>query len=99
MRDDTMNNVQTAITAIRNMNSAELNQVAEAMKLQRTYNARTATRSLMVGDIVGFDAKTRGYITGRVTKVNSKTVVVKQSSTGVQWKVSAALLEPAAIGA
>jgi hypothetical protein len=53
----------------------------------------------MVGDIVGFDAKTRGYITGRVTKVNSKTVVVKQSSTGVQWKVSAALLEPASIGA
>jgi hypothetical protein len=26
-------------------------------------------------------------------------VVVKQSSTGVQWKVSAALLEPASIGA
>ena len=94
-----MNNVQTAITAIRNMTNDEINQVVEAIKLQRTFNARTATRSLMVGDIVGFDAKTRGYITGRVTKVNSKTVVVKQSSTGVQWKVTATLLEPAAIGA
>ena len=94
-----MNNVQTAITAIRNMTSDELNQVAEAIKLQRTLNARTATRSLMVGDIVGFDAKTRGYITGRVTKVNIKTVTVRCSKTGTQWKVSATLLEPASIGA
>jgi len=94
-----MNTVQTAITAIRNMTSDELNQVAEAIKLQRTYNARTATRSLMVGDIVGFDAKTRGYITGRVVKVNTKTVAVKCSKTGTQWKVSATLLESASIGA
>ena len=94
-----MNNVQTAITAIRNMTSDELNQVAEAIKLQRTYNARTATRSLMVGDIVGFDAKTRGYITGRVTKVNIKTVTVRCSKTGTQWKVTATLLTPASIGA
>ena len=94
-----MNNVQTAITAIRNMNSAELNQVAEAIKLQRTYNARTATRKLLVGDIVGFDAKSRGYITGRVVKVNPKTVLVKDSASGTQWKVSATLLESASIGA
>jgi len=94
-----MNKVQTAITAIRNMTSDELNQVGQAIKLQRTYNARTATRSLMVGDIVGFDAKTRGYITGRVTKINTKTVAVRCSKTGTQWKVTATLLEPASIGA
>ena len=91
--------MNTVLDQVARMDNAELNRVAQAIKLQRTYNARTATRSLMVGDIVGFDAKTRGYITGRVTKVNSKTVLVKQSSTGVQWKVTATLLEPAAIGA
>jgi uncharacterized protein YkvS len=94
-----MTMMNTVLDQVARMDNAELNRVAQAIKLQRTYNARTATRSLMVGDIVGFDAKTRGYITGRVTKVNSKTVVVKQSSTGVQWKVTATLLEPAAIGA
>ena len=94
-----MTMMNTVLDQVARMDNDELNRVAQAIKLQRTYNARTATRSLMVGDIVGFDAKTRGYITGRVTKVNSKTVVVKQSSTGVQWKVTATLLEPAAIGA
>lgn len=93
-----MNNVQTAVTAIRKMNRDELDQVAEAINLQRTFLARETTRRLRVGDIVGFDAKTRGYITGRVTKINQKTVAVKCSRTGTQWKVSAGLLEPAAIG-
>ncbi len=88
-----MNNVQTAITAIRNMNSDELNQVAEAIKLQRTYNARTATRSLMVGDVVTFDAKTRGIITGTVEKINIKTVQVRCNRTQGLWKVTASMLK------
>jgi len=94
-----MNDVQTAIQAIRNIKSSqELDQLIEAFKLQRTYLARQSARSLMVGDIVGFDAKSRGYITGRVTKINRKTVLVKDSRTGTQWKVTASILEPAMIG-
>jgi len=94
-----MTMMRTVLDQIGRMDKAELNQVAEAIKLQRTFLTRTATRKLMVGDIVGFDAKTRGYITGRVVKVNTKTVAVKCSKTGTQWKVTATLLEPAAIGA
>ena len=94
-----MNKVQTAIAAIRAIETNdELNQLVEAFKLQRTYLARNATRSLMVGDIVGFDAKTRGYITGRVTKINRKTVQVRDSRTNTVWKVTASMLEPAQIG-
>jgi preprotein translocase subunit YajC len=88
-----MNNVQTAITAIRNMNSDEINQVVEAIKMQRTYNARTATRSLMVGDTVTFDAKTRGIITGQVIKINTKTVQVRCNRTQGLWKVTASALK------
>ena len=91
-----MNNVQTAITAIRNMNADEINQVVEAIKLQRTYNARTATRSLMVGDTVSFDAKTRGIITGTVTKINTKTVQVRCNRTQGLWKVTASVLKQVA---
>ena len=94
-----MTMMRTVLDQIGRMDKAELNQVAEAIKLRRTGLSRSVTRKLMVGDIVGFDAKTRGYITGRVTKVNTKTVAVKCSKTGTQWKVSATLLEPAAIGA
>ena len=91
-----MNNVQIAITAIRNMNADEINQVVEAIKLQRTYNARSATRSLMVGDTVSFDAKTRGIITGTVTKINTKTVQVRCNRTQGLWKVTASVLKQVA---
>jgi len=89
-----MNNVQTAITAIRNIEtSAELDQLIEAFKLQRTYLARQTARTLMVGDTVSFDAKTRGVITGTVTKINTKTVQVRCNRTQGLWKVTASILK------
>jgi len=89
-----MNNVQTAITAIRNIEtSAELDQLIEAFKLQRTYLARQTARTLMVGDTVSFDAKTRGVITGTVTKINTKTVQVRCNRTQGMWKVTASILK------
>ena len=94
-----MNNVQTAIAAIRNMNNDEINQVVEAIKLQRTYLARTTARSLMVGDIVSFEGRGGATVTGRVQKINRKTVLVKDSASNTVWRVTASLLTPLAIGA
>ena len=93
-----MTMMRTVLDQITKMDNEELNRVVAAVKLQRTHNARSVTRKLLVGDIVGFDARTRGYITGRVVKVNPKTVLVKDSTSGTQWKVAATLLEPASIG-
>jgi hypothetical protein len=92
-----MNNVQTAIQAIRNIEtSAELDQLIEAFKLQRTYLARQTARSLMVGDTVTFDAKMRGQITGQVIKINTKTVQVRCNRTQGLWKVTASALKQVA---
>jgi len=92
-----MNNVQKAIQAIRNIEtSAELDQLIDAFKLQRTYLARQSARSLMVGDTVSFDAKTRGVITGQVIKINTKTVQVRCNRTQGLWKVSASMLQQVA---
>lgn len=85
-----MNNVQTAVEAIRNMNNDEINQVVEAIKLQRTYLARTTARAMAIGDTVEFDARGR-TVTGTVTKINRKTVVVREQGYG-QWRVTASLL-------
>ena len=85
-----MNKVQTAITEIRNMNNDELNQVVEAIKLQRTWLARTTAGALAVGDTVEFDARGR-IVQGVVTKINRKTVIVKEGYTN--WKVTASLLK------
>ena len=89
-----MNNVQTAIQAIRNMNKDDIDQVVEAVKLQRTFLARSATRGLSVGDKVKFTGKRGETVTGRVSKVNSKTVLV-DSAGGVTWRVTASLLSAA----
>jgi uncharacterized protein YkvS len=94
-----MNNVQTAINAIRNMSNDEINQVVEAIKLQRTFNSRQMTKQLMVGDIVSFDGRGGATVTGRVTKINRKTVLVKDSASNTVWRVTASLLTPMSIGA
>jgi len=85
-----MNKVQTAVDAIRNMNNDELNQVIEAVKLQRTWLARTMTRAMAVGDTVEFTGRGGRTVTGTVTKINRKTVIVNEGFTN--WKVPASLL-------
>lgn len=89
-----MNNVQKAITAIRNCNNDELNQVIEAIKLQRTYLARSTARALAVGDTVQFTGRGGRTVTGTVEKVNRKTVIVAEPGYG-RWKVTASLLTAA----
>jgi len=86
-----MNNVQTAIDAIRNMNNDEINQVVEAIKLQRTFLARTMTRAMVVGDTVSFTGRGGKTVSGTVTKINPKTVVVREQGYG-QWRVPASML-------
>ena len=88
-----MNNVQKAMAAIRAIETnEELNQLVVAFKMQRTLLARSATRSLRIGDTVRFDAKTRGVITGKVLKINIKTVQVRCDRTQGLWKVTASAL-------
>lgn len=88
-----MNTVQIAIDAIHKMNNDELNQVVSAIKLRRNYLTRQKAVTFMVGDRVSFAA--RGMqVLGTVTKVNPKTILVKQDNTFTTWKVHASLLTP-----
>jgi len=87
-----MNRVETAVDAIRNMTNEELNEIVSEIKLRRTRLARLNTQRLAVGDTVKFAA--RGHVvTGTVTKINRKTVMVKDGYTN--WKVAASLLSAA----
>ena len=86
-----MNTVQTAVTAIRNADRDELNQIIEAVKLQQNFLARSSARSFMIGDSVQFKGRGNRTVVGTVTKVNPKTVVVDSPSQG-RWKVTASML-------
>ena len=92
-----MTMINTVLDQIQRMDNDELNRVVKAVKSQRTYIARTMTRNLLVGDVVSFDTKS-GTITGTVRKVNPKTVLVKDSNSNTQWKVTATLLTPLNVG-
>ena len=99
-RANSMTNLVTkASELIYQMDSDQLNQIVEAVKLKRTHLAKQTARSLMVGDIVSFEGRRGQTVTGKVTKVNQKTVVVRDSSTQTQWKVTASMLTKLGIGA
>ena len=93
------NLVTQASELIYKMNSDQLNQVVEAVKLKRTHLAKTVARSVLIGDIVQFEGRRGQMIQGKVTKVNQKTLVVMDSQTQTQWKVTASLVTPMGIGA
>jgi uncharacterized protein YkvS len=90
--------LNTAIQAIQNSDRDELNQIIASVKLRQTFLARQASRSFMVGDIVSFTGRRNATVTGRVTKVNQKTVVVLDNNSSTQWKVTASMLTPLSIG-
>jgi len=87
------NLVTQAVELIYKMDSADLGQVIEAVKLKRQHLARQATRSVILGDTVTFDARGRTVV-GKITKVNQKTLQVREERgvTSTNWKVTASLV-------
>lgn len=93
------NLVTQASELIYKMDADQVDQIVEAIKLKRTHLAKTMARSILVGDIVSFQGRRGNLVQGKVTKVNQKTVVVRDSNTQTQWKVTASMLTKLGIGA
>ena len=94
-----MNNLVTkASELIYQMDNGQLNEVIEAVKLKRQHLSRQATRTIMVGDIVGFEGRRGQQVSGKGVKVNQKTLVVLDSKTQTRWKVSGTLVSKLGIG-
>ena len=84
--------MENVIDQILLMNNDQLNTVIDAVKQRRNWNARQVTRGMRVGDRVSFEGKRNAKMTGTVTKVNRKTVIVQSVATNQLWKVPASLL-------
>lgn len=91
------NLVTKSVELIYQMDMNQLNQVIEAIKLKRTHLAKQTARKFMIGDVVSFTGKRGELVTGVITKVNPKTMIVK-SKSGIQWRVTASLLTKLGIG-
>ena len=89
------NNVTKAVEAIRKLESSDqINQIIDAIKLQQTFVARNAARSVQVATDVTFEGRRGRTVTGEVLKVNQKTIVVLDQSTQQRWKVTASMVSP-----
>ena len=88
--------VNTVVDNIRQLKTQdEVNLVIEAIKLQMTYLSRKSIRQFAAGDKVKFTGR-GGPVTGTVTKVNQKTVLVSANNAGMfgttTYKVPAGML-------
>ena len=81
-----------AIAKIFTMDTNQLNDVIEAVKMRRTQLSRQATRALRIGDRVSFKGRRNETVRGVVEKVNRKTVSVRSSATGTRWRVTASMV-------
>ena len=86
--------VRTKLISV--LSELEAGDFADAYYLMREAHGRVSRATLNtihVGSDVSFDAgRGRGYLTGKVIKINRTTVSVRVSS-GVIWKVSGSLLK------
>jgi len=91
----TAKEMETVLTLIGKSDFEQITKIAERLKLQRTFVQNQNRRSLVIGDTVEFVS--RGFlINGEVTKVNPKTVMVRQKSPNnvtTRWKVPAEMLK------
>jgi len=70
-------------------------QVNAAIKMRYNELQRRAAASFGVGTHVEFTDKSGNVVTGRVMKINPKTVHVRSDRTMVTWRVSPSLLRAA----
>jgi glutamate dehydrogenase/leucine dehydrogenase len=89
--------VESVKADISKMSNEQLNEVADSINMRRQRLTKQAIRSVIPGDIVSFETR-NGPVTGKVRKVNRKTVTVGESNSIRSWKVPANLLTKLAIG-
>ena len=87
------NLVTKAVELIYQMEGSQLQEVIEAVQLNRQYLAKQAIKKFTIGDMVQFTSKrTGGKVNATVEKVNRKYVIVSTHIGGEKWRVPASML-------
>lgn len=97
----TATEMETVLVLIGKADFDQLTRMAERMKLQRTFITNQNVRSVTVGDEVEFVAH-GVVITGVVTKVNRKNLIVSQkglNNVTTNWKVPAMMVNKVQVAA
>ena len=96
----TSTELKDLLVMIGGADNEQLNKIIERVKMQRTWLANQTVRSVTIGDLVEFVARGNRVVRGTVSKVNRKTVEVKEAGSNVvfptTWKVPASMLKSVA---
>jgi hypothetical protein len=71
----------------------ERTSIARALNDARERDNKTVGRALRVGSPVQFANKYGILIMGTVKKINPKSIHIKETSTGINWRVTPALVK------
>ena len=88
-----LNKLQEILAKMDETDFTVVNQIVRDGFSNVQLKARVAFR---IGDIVEWDAKIGKIVTGKITKINRKTIIVRAADTGTEWRVSPSLLKKAA---
>ena len=77
-----------------NFSAEDLKSISQATKAAYTMLQSRAKFAFYIGESVNFANRSGQLITGKVTKINQKTIIVR-TNTGMEWKVSPSLLRKA----
>jgi|TARA_R110000803_G_scaffold55979_2_gene113080 hypothetical protein len=85
-----VNEMKSFEAMVVNMDLNDIKMINERMSLQRTFLGNAVKRTLKIGDVVSFVGRGGREVSGTVSKVKIKNVVV---DTGVtRWNVPASML-------
>lgn len=77
-----------------NFSAEDLKSISQATKAAYTMLQSRAKFAFYIGESVRFTTRSGELVTGKVTKINQKTIIVR-TNTGTEWKVSPSLLRKA----
>lgn len=86
----TFNVDEIKLAILKNATNEDLNEILEAIKMRRQRLTKLNVRKINIGDKVKFTGRQGVEITGDVTSVKIKNVIVK-TPTG-NWRVPANML-------
>jgi hypothetical protein len=93
--------IDSVVSAIYNgtFSKEDRSRISEALSVMRSDDIADAKATFRIGDKVKFTVRKRGWgprvVTGTVVKKNVKTIHVRPTDGGREWRVTASLLEKA----
>jgi biotin-(acetyl-CoA carboxylase) ligase len=83
---------EDASKLVQQMDSEQLDELFQDIKLRRNYLAQINKRSFRVGDTVKFQGRGHQMLDGIVERIKQKYILVNIPKTGQRWNVHPNLL-------